>query len=164
MAPQQFAWFRVAFGAQGPVIVAAEAENSRVQLNHIIQQLQSKYGIEARQTILAGFSQGGIMSAGVALTAPKVVAGFGLLSGRILPEITPHLASAAELHGLQAFVGHGSYDSKLPVQWAIRSHEWLDALGVAHRYSLYPIDHGISAEMQADFLGWCRSRMADDRP
>lgn len=161
LAPQQFAWFRVAFGAHGPVIVAAEAQSSRLQLIHFVQQLQAKYGVEASQTVVAGFSQGGIMSAGLALTAPKVVAGFGLLSGRILPEITPDLASAADLRGLQAFVGHGTDDSKLPVEWAVKSHAWLDALGVAHRYQLYPIDHGISAQMQADFLDWCRSQLSD---
>jgi len=97
------------------------------------------------------------MSAGVALTSPESVAGFGLLSGRILPEIEPLVASKQRLARLQGFVGHGEHDSKLPVDWAHRAHDWLDRLEVRHSLNLYPIDHGISAQMHADFLRWLAS-------
>jgi phospholipase/carboxylesterase len=45
----------------------------------------------------------------------------------------------------------------LPVMWAQRSDQLLSDLGVAHLTRLYPIDHGISAKMQADFLSWLQS-------
>lgn len=154
LGPQQFAWFQVAFTAQGPRIVPEQAEHSRQALIALIAELQRVHGVAPVHTVVAGFSQGGIMSASVALSAPAVVAGFGLLSGRILPELEPHLAPRAALAGLQGFVGHGTDDSKLPVDWAHRAHQGLEALGVPHVLKLYPIDHGISAEMQADFLAW----------
>lgn len=152
--PGQFAWFRVAFTASGPRIEAQEAEQSRLDLIRFVAQVQAAYGIAPQQTVIAGFSQGGILSASVALTAPESVAGFGILSGRILPELEPHLAAPARLAALQAFIGHGDFDSKLPVLWAQRSEALLSQLGVAHRSRRYPIDHGISAAMQADFLQW----------
>ncbi|MCO5978224.1 alpha/beta hydrolase [Ideonella oryzae] len=154
LGPQQFAWFQVAFTAHGPRIVPEQAEQSRLALIALIAELQRAHGVTPAHTVVAGFSQGGIMSASVALSAPAAVAGFGLLSGRILPELEPHLAPLAALAGLQGFVGHGTCDSKLPVDWAHRAHQGLDALGVPHVLRLYPIDHGISAEMQADFLAW----------
>jgi phospholipase/carboxylesterase len=150
----QYGWFRVAFTAAGPQIVEQEAELSRQTLVRFVEQLQSVYGIAPQKTVIAGFSQGGILSASVGLSAPERVAGFGILSGRILPELQPHLAEKALLTQLRAFVGHGEYDSKLPVLWAQRSDQWLNDLGVAHLTRLYPIDHGISAAMQADFLTW----------
>lgn len=156
-APGQFGWFQVNFTASGPSIVATEAEQSRQALIAFVAQLQSAYGIEPRKTVIAGFSQGGILSASVALSAPECVAGFGVLSGRILPELEPHLASRERLAKLRGFIAHGEYDSKLPVLWAQRSHQLLDELGVAHLTRLYPIDHGISAAMQADFLEWLQS-------
>lgn len=151
---QQFAWFRVAFTAAGPSIVAEEAERSRVALIHFVQQVQARYGMAPMDTVIAGFSQGGILSASVALSAPEQVRGFGLLSGRILPEIKPHLAGPVQLAHLHAFIGHGEQDTTLPVSWAQRSDQWLSELGVAHLTRLYPVGHGISPAMRADFLSW----------
>jgi phospholipase/carboxylesterase len=154
LGPGQFAWFRVAFTASGPRIDAQEAEQSRLDLIRFVAQVQAAHGIVPQKTVIAGFSQGGILSASVALTAPESVAGFGVLSGRILPEIEPHLADAARLTALQGFIGHGDFDNKLPVMWAQRSDALLAQLGVAHVSRRYPIDHSISAAMQADFLQW----------
>jgi len=160
LGPQQFAWFQVTFSANGPRIEAGQAEQSRQALIQLLAHLQAAHGVAPRQTVIAGFSQGGIMSASVALTAPESVAGFGLLSGRILPEIEPLLPShATGLAAIQGFVGHGELDSKLPVDWAHRAHNWLDQLGIRHELKLYPIDHSISPQMQADFLQW-RDRLA----
>lgn len=160
LGPQQHAWFQVRFGAEGPKIVPEEAERSRTQLIALVAKLQSQYGITADKSVVAGFSQGGIMSAGVALTAPESVAGFGLLSGRILPELEPHIASKERLSKLRGFVGHGEYDSKLPLHWAQRSDVWLTELGVQHTLNIYPIDHGISAAMHADFIAWLKALVA----
>lgn len=154
LGPQQFAWFQVSFTPDGPRILPEQAEHSRQALIRLLAELQRRHGVAARQTVVAGFSQGGIMSAGVALTSPESVAGFGLLSGRILPEIAPLVASRERLATLQGFVAHGKDDSTLPVEWAQRAHTWLDELGVNHALKFYPVDHRISAPMQADFLSW----------
>lgn len=153
----QYGWFRVNFTGAGPLIVETEAEQSRQTLLRFVAQLQSVYRIAAHKTVIAGFSQGGILSASVALSAPELVAGFGVLSGRILPELKPHVADKARLENLHAFIGHGEYDSKLPVVWAQRSDQLLSDLGVAHLTRMYPIDHGISASMRTDFLSWLQS-------
>nr|WP_067291054.1 phospholipase [Marinobacterium profundum] len=154
LGPGQFGWFQVAFGAEGPRIDADQAEQSRQRLIRFVAQLQFRYGLEAQHTLIAGFSQGGIMSASAALSAPSQCAGFAVLSGRILPEIEPHLAPASALAQLQAFIGHGEYDSKLAVSWAHRATVWLSKLGVNRQLKLYPIDHSISEAMQADFYAW----------
>ncbi|MEO6117860.1 MAG: alpha/beta hydrolase-fold protein, partial [Methylotenera sp.] len=88
--PEQFGWFRVTFTSSGPNIDEVEAEQSRQTLIRFIGQLQSAYGIAPENTVIAGFSQGGIISASVALSAPERVAAFGMLSGRILSELAPH--------------------------------------------------------------------------
>ncbi|MFM2050149.1 MAG: hypothetical protein RL682_640 [Pseudomonadota bacterium] len=157
LGPGQFAWFRVAFTANGPSIVPEEAEHSRLALITLMQQLRAAHGMAADKTVVVGFSQGGIMSASVGLSAPHAVAGFGLLCGRILPELRPHIASKTQLSNLQAFVAHGELDSKLPVDWAHKSHALLNEVGVAHALHLYPVDHTISAPMHADFLRWLTS-------
>ena len=154
MGGPQFAWFRVNFTANGPQINPAEAERSRTLLIALLQKLQQQHCIAPEQTVIAGFSQGGIMSASVGLSSPESVRGFGLLSGRILPELEPVTASKERLSKLTAFVSHGQQDNTLPVHWAQRSDALLTQLGVRHSLKLYAMDHGISAAMHADFVEW----------
>lgn len=158
--PGQFGWFRVAFTPNGPQIVPEEAEASRLALIAWIGSLQRQHGIATSRTVVAGFSQGGIMSASVALTAPETVVGFGVLAGRILPELETVLAPTERLRTLHGFVGHGIHDSKLPVTWAERADAWLTQLGVPHVTHLYPVDHTLSADMRADFETWYRPLLA----
>ena len=160
LGPGQYGWFQVTFAASGPVIEEAQAESSRQLVTRFVEQLQALHGISPAKTLIAGFSQGGIISASVGLSAPEAVAGFGILSGRILPELKPRLASRERLVHLHAFVGHGLQDNKLPPTWAQRSHQWLDELGVAHELQLHPGGHAVSAPMQAGFLAWARKQLA----
>ena len=87
LSQSQFAWFQVNFTASGPAIDPVQAERARTTLIDFIGQLRTLAGADPARIVVAGFSQGGIMSASVALTAPARVAGFGILSGRILPEV-----------------------------------------------------------------------------
>lgn len=150
----QYAWFRVAFTVDGPQIVADEAEASRLGLIGFVGQLQARYGIAPERTVIAGFSQGGILSASVALSSPECVRGFAVLAGRILPELEPVVASRERLASLQGLIAHARDDTKLPAAWAERAHARLDQLGVSHDMRWYPGDHGISAPMARDLLDW----------
>ena len=164
LGPGQYAWFQVTFGPDGPRPDLVEAERSRQQLAAFIAELQAQWGIDASQTVVAGFSQGGIISASVALTRPELVAGFGVLAGRILPELEPQLASGDALAHLGAFIGHGCDDTKLPVAWAQRADTWLTHLGIPHDMRLYPGGHGIPPQMADDFLRWQQSLSMVDAP
>jgi phospholipase/carboxylesterase len=159
----QYAWFRVAFTASGPQIVASEAEGSRMALVRFVEQLQAAHGIAPERTTIAGFSQGGILSASVGLTAPERVRGFAVLAGRILPELEPLLAPRQHLARVHALVAHGRDDDKLPVAWAERADAWLQRLGVPHALRLYPGGHGIGEAMARDFLDWTDALVANPR-
>ncbi|UPG96530.1 alpha/beta hydrolase [Luteibacter aegosomatissinici] len=154
IGPGQFAWFRVSFTPQGPRIMPEEAERSRQLLIATMDQLRAELQPAAGATTVAGFSQGGIMSASVALTSPTTTASFAILAGRILPEIAPLIAPHASLRSTRGFVGHGRFDQKLPVAWAERSRKLLEQLEVAHDVRLYPTEHVLGAEMAGDFWRW----------
>lgn len=154
LGPEAFGWFRVAFSGHGPQIVASEADASRRTLIDFIGQLQRAHGIDAAHTVVAGFSQGGILSVSVALTAPERVAAFAVLAGRILPELEPHLASREQLSALRGYIAHGTHDDKLPASWAQRADDWLTRLGIEHLTKLYPTGHELGAAMRTDFLAW----------
>ncbi|BCQ55309.1 alpha/beta hydrolase [Burkholderia gladioli] len=160
LGPDQYAWFHVRFGPNGPSIDAAQAEASRQQLIGLVRALRQADGAAPLPTLIGGFSQGGIMSASVGLSAPEAVRGFAILSGRILPEIAEHLAPREALAGLDAFIAHGEYDDKLPVSWAERADAMLDELGVPHRVHRYPVGHQLSEAIVDDFAAWVAQRGA----
>ena len=147
--PGQHAWFPVSFTGSGPQIDEALAERSRRALIDFVRAQSPTL-----PTVIAGFSQGGIMSASVGLSAPDVVSGFSILSGRILPELAPHIASSAALANVQGFIGHGRFDDKLPLAWAERAQAWLEELGVKHLTKIYSCGHTLPAEEVADFKQW----------
>lgn len=150
----QYAWFHVAFTGDGPQINEQEANESRLRLLVFIKEMQTLYQVSSSNTLIAGFSQGGIMSAGVALTFPDAVKGFGVLSGRILPEIKPHINHLEGLKKLNGYLAHGQFDSKLPISYLFQADELLNDLNVPHVTKVYPMDHEISEIELKDFLHW----------
>ena len=158
--PSQHAWFPVRFGPNGPEIDAARAEASRMHLIALLRALSAgdTSNDTALPAVIAGFSQGGIMSASVGLTSPADVAAFAVLCGRILPEIDPLIASRDALSAIHALVMHGRFDDKLPVAWADTADAKLTSLGVAHETRLYDAGHELTAQMAGDFSRWVGAR------
>lgn len=148
LGPEAFAWYQVTFTGEGPSFNQDQAEASRRLLAQFISELP------LLPTVIAGFSQGGIMSSSLGLTEPELVKGFALLSGRMLREIDPIIASAERLHEMKAFIAHGRQDSVLPVAWAQEADAWLDRLGVSHETHFYNMAHQITAQELADFSQW----------
>jgi phospholipase/carboxylesterase len=158
-APGSYAWFAVTFTPDGTVIDPVQAEESRRRLVRFISEAVAAYGADPAQVYLMGFSQGAIMSASVALTEPELVAGAVLMSGRILPEIRPLMASSPRLEGLPFLVVHGVADTVLPIQHGRSSRTLLESLPVRLDYREYPIGHEVSQQSLADIAGWLRQRL-----
>lgn len=163
LAPGRFAWFQVGFTPSGPAINAAQAEQSRATLLNFLGELPARHGVDPGRIWIAGFSQGGIMSASVALTAPGSVAGFGVLSGRILPEVLPQVKRGDALGKIQAFVSHGVHDQTLGIHFAHHARQVLTGLGVPLVYREYGAGHALDAAMIADFQRWLGIRLDEER-
>lgn len=157
--PGSYAWFEVAFTPQGPVIHPAQAEASRKALITFLDEAVTAYGADPKQVYLMGFSQGAIMSASVALTRPELVAGAVLMSGRILPQIQPLIASDDELSGLPFLVVHGTADMVLPITNGRASRQLLSSLPVELTYHEYKMGHEVSQESLADVTVWLTAQL-----
>ncbi|PUA19552.1 alpha/beta hydrolase [Glaciimonas sp. PCH181] len=152
--PDRYGWFHVKFDETGRVINTLQAEQSRQLLLSFIEALPDAYGIDRQKIWIGGFSQGGIMSASVALTVPEAVKGFAILCGRILPEIAPLIAVPEKLNNLHAFVAHGVKDGKLSIDFAHRTRELLTQKTVLLTYQEYDAQHEITSTMERDFIQW----------
>ncbi len=159
LGPGSYAWFEVDLTPQGPVINPAQAEASRKALITFLDEAVNAYDADPKQIYLMGFSQGAIMSASVALTRPQLVAGAVLMSGRILPEIQPLIASNEGLSGLPFLVVHGTADMVLPISYGRASRQLLSSLPVELTYHEYRIGHEVSQESLADVTAWLSARL-----
>jgi phospholipase/carboxylesterase len=159
LGPGSYAWFEVDFTPQGPVINPAQAEASRQAVITFLGEAVEVYDADPKQVYLMGFSQGAIMSASVALTRPQLVAGVVLMSGRILPEIQPLIASNEELSGLPFLVVHGTADMVLPISYGRASRQLLSSLPVELTYHEYRMGHEVSQESLADVTAWLSAQL-----
>ena len=159
LGPGSYAWFEVDFTPQGPAINPAQAEASRLALITFLDEAVNAYDADPKQVYLMGFSQGAIMSASIAITQPQLVAGAVLMSGRILPEIQPLIASNEELSGLPFLVVHGTADMVLPISYGRASRQLLSSLPVELTYHEYRMGHEVSQESLADVTAWLSAQL-----
>lgn len=141
----------------------ANAESDRRTDSHQSDGLPGVYDVDPNRVWIAGFSQGGILSASVALTRPDKVAGFGILSGRILPEIAPLIATSAALGKLHGFVSHGVQDGKLSIEFARNTQRLLAEKEITLTYREYDAMHELNETMQRDFCDWVTQQIDSAR-
>jgi phospholipase/carboxylesterase len=149
-----YAWYHVDFSTGKPVYNMEQEEKSRNIIIEFIQQVKEKYAVENNPVYLCGFSQGAIMSFSIALTRPDIVQGIAVMSGRLLEEIKPFIASKEKLQSLKIFISHGTNDSTLPVHYAREALTYLKTLGIDPVYKEYREGHGINREMLNDLVNW----------
>ncbi len=151
-------WYGVRF-EPGPVIDSEQAEASRLMMIEFLNDAVQRYKLEPNGVFLAGFSQGAIIAASVALTRPDLVAGLVMMSGRILPEVKTQVASVG-LEQLNVFVTHGRDDQRLPIFHAHETRDWLEGLGVNLTYKEYANGHEVGTQENSDVAQWLLERVA----
>jgi len=111
-------------------------------------------GIPANKIILAGFSQGAVISLLTGLTHPEKLGGIIALSGYLPdPEKTLREAPAAN-RTTPIFLGHGTDDDLVPVSLGIRVSEALQKAKHPVSWHAYPIGHSVCMEEILDISAW----------
>jgi phospholipase/carboxylesterase len=82
-----------------------------------------------------------------------------LMSGRILPEIRPLIASNEELSGFPFLVVHGTADMVLPITYGRASREFLSSLPVDLTYHEYTMGHEVTQESLSDVTAWLTEQL-----
>lgn len=162
IGPDAFAWFRVTFTPQGPVVHPDEAAQALETLPRFAEEAVQAYGADPARVFVAGFSQGGIMALGALLVAPERFAGAAMMSGRLPPEVLTRAAPAARLAGKPVLVLHGTQDATLPVAFARQARDELARLPVDLAYLEFAMGHTVSLESLSFAAGWLAGQL--DRP
>lgn len=160
MAPTAFAWFHVQFTERGPVHNWSEAKNSLKLIEDALRDLSQKTGIPLNKISVFGFSQGAIMTVGLALTSTLNLENYIASSGRTLPEFASSSREfpLSDYNLRRVYVTHGVQDSKLPIQLGRDTNEVLKSTTLKLTYKEYPSEHTISQGVLTDAKKWLGSK------
>lgn len=160
MQPFGNAWYAINFDAEkGKWSDNEQAKRSVNIISKFIDYACNTYPVDANNVTLLGFSQGTILSYGVALNYPEKVKNVIALSGYINEDIIPKNIDEEAVQHLNFYCSHGSADQVIPVDWARKAPEFLKAHKIKHVYSEYPAGHGVAPQNFFDFKRWLEKQI-----
>jgi len=154
----RFAWYRNGASAQ------ADINTARQQILTRVAEVQQQLNIAPNKTLLAGFSQGAVMSWSIAFNAPQSIGAAAIFSGRLSESVGNIPSQQAGRSLPQLFVGHGEQDQRI----ALALDEQAAALAKKRGYSLSfhryaDLGHGINSRELNDFKQWA-TRLSSQTP
>ena len=153
-----YAWYAINFDAdENKFSDHEQAKVSRDLIGTFIDVLVANYPIDKNSITLIGFSQGAILSYGVALSNPKKIKNVIGLSGYVSEPILKEGFENNDFSTLGVFASHGTVDQVIPIEWARKSDNFLTQTNITHTYKEYPIGHGISPQVFFDFKNWLQA-------
>ena len=158
MGQGSYAWYPVSFANGKPDADVAQAGKSRAFILAFIDHIEQTMSADAAQVYLCGFSQGAIMSYYTALTHPARIRGFAALSGRVLVDLKAQVTDSTAVRKLKVFIGHGTADNVLQVQYGRDAAAWLGLLGIVPVYKEYNEGHTICTEELMDVVNWLKGK------
>lgn len=131
----------------------AGVQASELQIKHLIEQ-QISAGIPANKIVLAGFSQGGVMSLFTGLRFEQSLAGIMALScylpgGEHLPEQLAQANKATPI--LQ---NHGEQDEVVPLFAGKMAYDALNTAGYNSIWKTYPMAHSVLPTQLSEIGQW----------
>ena len=100
------------------------------------------------------------MSYAVALGAGRPAPmGIVAMSG-FMPTVEGFDPDVERRQGLPVFIGHGSADPVIGVEWGREGRDRLEAAGADVTYHESPVGHGIDPRVMAELPAWVASRFA----
>jgi phospholipase/carboxylesterase len=121
---------------------------------------EKERGLASDRILLAGFSQGGLIAACVALRHPEPLAGALLLSTFVPAAIVQKRDLSDANASLPIFLAHGAFDPMIPFALGESSRDRLRALGHDVEWHPYRMQHEVSPDEIADISRWLRVRLS----
>ncbi|WP_448247969.1 alpha/beta hydrolase [Thalassotalea agariperforans] len=136
----------------------AGVEASELLVRALIQE-QIASGIPANKIILAGFSQGGVLSLFTGLRFEQTLAGIMALSC-YLPTADKLPAQLHDANKNTAILQHhGSEDEVVPMSAGKMAYDLLQGQGYQTQWQSYVMPHSVLPEQLADISAWLQDRL-----
>lgn len=155
-----YAWYSIRFSEDSANFSdTTEAKVSLEKIDSFINEVKKEFKVNTSNIFLLGFSQGTILSIAYALNNPDKVQHVVALSGYVNQQLLQDGFKENNFNNLDLFVSHGSEDQVIPVIWARKTPDFLNALGIENSYKEYPVGHGVAPQNFYDFQKWVQERL-----
>lgn len=155
-----YAWYSLRFNEDAANYSdIPEAKSSLEKIDTFISEVKKEFKVNTKNVFLLGFSQGTILSIAYALNHPDNVQHVIALSGYVNQQLLKEDFTKNNLDHLDFFVSHGLEDQVIPVIWAKKTPDFLNALGINNSYKEYPVGHGVAPQNFHDFQKWIQERI-----
>lgn len=155
MEPFGHAWYAIHFDAQdGKWSDDEQAIESREKIVVFLKEACAAYNLDSEKITLLGFSQGTILSFSVALSYPEKIKNVIGLSGYINEGILLQGYKEKDHSNLNIYSSHGQVDAVIPLEWAQRTPEFLEQMGITNTFEEFPVGHGVSPQNFYSFRTW----------
>jgi phospholipase/carboxylesterase len=116
---------------------------SRAVLLRFIDEVTARYSPPDGKIVLAGFSQGGLMSLDIGFRTAQPLAGIVVMSGAINENDMPDLRAR---HEQPMVIIHGLHDDVIPILAARRTRRILEDHGLEPEYHEFAMEHQVNEE------------------
>src|SRR5882724_9689551 len=149
------AWYDIAYQE----LAFKEDERGLRDSQKLIEDLiarENKRGIPSSRIVLAGFSQGGVITLQAGLRQPKRLAGLMALSAYLPMSPMVEVERNAASNSVPIFMGHGIADDIVPLALGTMSRDSLIKLGYEVEWHQYQMPHSVCPEELADIGAWLK--------
>jgi len=126
---------------------------SRNLLLTFLREITARYPSPPGKVVLAGFSQGGLMSIDVGFRTEIELAGIVVMSGALYEQDLPPFSA------IPVLIAHGSEDDVIPILAAQRARSVLEEHGVSVEYNEYVMGHQVSEESMRAVSEFLRAKL-----
>lgn len=155
--PSGRAWWPLDLGGPRPADRSEDEPrglpSARRDVIAFMEGLRREGQLDPSRTVIAGFSQGGMLAIDVALEWDTRVAGAATLSGGALAT-TRFVLRARERTGLPLFASHGRHDPLLAFESAEQAHRRLAAAGAELTFEPFDGGHAIPPSVVDALRAW----------
>ncbi|HEV8647316.1 MAG TPA: alpha/beta hydrolase [Burkholderiales bacterium] len=149
------AWYDIAYQE----LAFKEDERGLRESQKLIEDLiarENARGIPSSRIVLAGFSQGGVITLQVGLRQPRRLAGLMALSAYLPMSPMVDVERNAANNTVPIFMGHGIADNIVPLTLGTTSRDTLIKLGYDVEWHQYTMPHSVCAEELVDIGAWLK--------
>jgi phospholipase/carboxylesterase len=129
-------------------------EPSVSALEALLDRLEDERGLDRRRLILVGFSQGTALAFAVARDERTRPQGIVALAG-FLPD-----GNVGHLRDVPIFWGHGTLDTKVPIERARADVERLRRVGTSVQFCEAEVEHRVGVECMRGLRQWWQARFS----
>lgn len=137
----------------------AGVEESAAMVEALIESEIAK-GVPAERVILAGFSQGGVITYYVGARLKKKIAGMICLSTYMSDNPNTFKEWSDVNKSTAIFAAHGQFDDVVPIQLGKNAYTNMKDNGFNISWKDYPMQHNVCLEQLHDISRWLQEQLA----